>query len=253
MRRRAGHGLAIIALTAAAGFIALGLPRQVGDNVLPVHAQPATIQVDQGPFGFIVDMPVSFDSQHIVQRGEFALGQRTWPAAFTPTVSDDPGLPVLPMLAHAGQTLDVRARRFAPSCAQTSSETPVLRLITTIETGAILPVRFTVANPASYRSAVRAWCRVPVHATRLLTSRGHDGRATVTLQLASTRDTPVRVTSAAMRIGHTRWQPASTVLRPGTPAKLVVRATGFHPGDPTPWSRGLLTANGDPISLDESP
>lgn len=248
-RRWLWHGLAILALVVTAGIIALGLPRQVGDNALPVRTEPVQVDVEQGPYGFLVNAPVTFDGQRVIERGEFVLGRQTWPVGLVNNANGNSGLPALPMLARPGVRVDVRAQHFAPPCRDADSAPPVLHMLTTLETGASQEYRFTVANPATYRSAYAAWCAAPVHASRLLVSHGKGGRATVTLQLANPQDAPVRVTSGALRYGDTRWRRASVVVPARHTARLTVHVTHYRPGEPTPWSRGLLTAGGVPIRL----
>jgi hypothetical protein len=236
-------------LATLAVLVALALPHDDGSAVVVAPVQRVPVTADIVPYGFQLKMSLRFDTMRTIDRGEFVVGDRSWQASFFDTSGTDLDLPAMPLLARAGDEVDVTAKDFSPPCGS-DSPAPVVRVYATVVYGSPVVTRYTVANPAVYRAAVRAWCRRPMYATRLGTSRGGAGRTTISILLSNPGDHPLRVTSGALRAGVTRWQPAAVTVPPQGQATLQVHVSGYHPGrSPTPWSRGLLTVGGNSLRL----
>jgi hypothetical protein len=210
--------------------------------------QNVTLHAGGTPYGFSVEMTVTFSDDRELQSGTFRLDGRSYPAEFYPDDGTDREVQPDPLPLDAGVSVMVSAK-VRPDCARPPTP-PELVIRSHPDSGAVRVDQFSPANAADYATAVKAWCASTVQATVAYSSISTTGAVTVRLALVNPGARPVTVTSDAYTAGAIQWKEAAVAVPPTGSATLVVTATdGSCRRSQNPWTAGHLRANGRTIPV----
>lgn len=250
-RRRIGLGIGAVAVV---GAVALGASvSPAGQRFLgptaPGQADSAQLTATPGPWGFSVEMTVSFPDDRSLLSGVFQLDGRQYPVSFYPNDGTDNEVQPDPLPLAAGVTVSSSAK-LAPHCPPQSAQPPVLVLTSRLGDGTVREDRFSTANPRRYAAAVQGWCSRGAQVTLSRASGGRSGDVRVVLRIVNPGPKRVTVTSGAYNVAGAHWSPAAVTVPPGRVGTLVINAAHSSCGAlETPWKAGLLKSNGIPVRL----
>ena len=240
----AGASVATIAAIAV-GAVAVASPRP-GDGTAAGHSVELTARGT--PWGFHVEMTVSFPDSVDLVSGFFHVGAQQFKTSFYPDDGTDDGDYTRPLPLGAGVSVMVSAM-VQPGCAL-PAEAP--DLVVTSESHDSSPRRdlFTAANPDDYADALAAWCERGPQVTEHAASGGPDGHVAVTLQIVNPGTEPIHVQSHAYVLDGAHWSRAQVVVPAGQTRRLVVTAShAIFSARDKPWMTGHLTSDGVPLRL----
>jgi hypothetical protein len=257
--KRRGWLLVVAATTAALiGVVAvaagLASPDPDAETVAPTKTRSAPgvpLFAHAGPYGFLVEMTLSFPDNRQLLSGVYETGGKTFPVSFYNDSTDDGPEPhPFPLAAGVPVTSSVH---LTPDCAG-PARPPELVVTSRLTDGSTREDTFSAAAAKTFAKEQKKWCATGVQAS---VSRSHGaapgdpaGNVRVTLTIVNPGTKPVTVTSDAYDIGRAHWNPATVTVPPASERELVITATHSSCGArETPWRAGHLKSNRRPISV----
>jgi hypothetical protein len=194
--------------------------------------------------GFGLETSVVFPTDRFLVRGRYVVDGRSGEIGFYNNDGADQTYNSLAV--HGGDSVFLDGS-VTPSC-ESGWGWPIAIVTSRLADGRTVTDEFKpdTASRQAYRAEREWWCSAPAHAAMMISGRGPKGRAHFQMDIDNATSHPITVVSAHLRDGTANWTRSSVVVPPRGRAELSVSATGYF-GGPTPWDRGLLTADGVPI------